>query len=199
MAQVMENGVAGKKQTDPIIATFPSLWSIFWTFFKIGAFTFGGGFAMISLIEQELVQRQRWIQPSEFLDCVSSVQLIPGAVAINISLFTGYRMRGTAGGLVAAAGVALPSFLVISGIASTFGDFHNSKLAVNFFLGVRPVVVGLILATALRIGSQTLDAGWKWIAVVVSLVIMFFFRIHPIAIVLMAAATGLLLPGERKV
>jgi chromate transporter len=193
MAQIMEKSVGGEKQTNPIITTFPSLWSIFWTFLKIGAFTFGGGFAMISLIEQELVQRQRWIQPSEFLDCVSSVQLIPGAVAINMSLFTGYRMRGTVGGLVAAAGVALPSFVVISAIAAAFGDFHNSKVAVNFFLGVRPVVVGLILATALRIGGQTLDVGWKWIAVVVGLLIMFLFKIHPIAIVLMAAATGLLL------
>ena len=147
---------------------------------------------MISLIEQELVQRQQWIQPSEFLDCVSSVQLIPGAVAINIALFTGHRMRGIAGGLVAATGVALPSFLVISAIATAFGDFHKSQIASNFFQGVRPVVVGLILATALRIGGQTLNARWKWIAVIVGLAILFLLNIHPIIIVLMAAASGLL-------
>jgi len=193
MTPLAEKSFSNKNQMDAIPASPPTLWAVFWTFFKIGAFTFGGGIAMISLIEQELVQRQRWIQPSEFLDCVSSVQLIPGAVAINMALFTGHRMRGMAGGLLAAAGVTLPSFLVMSVIAAAFDGFHKSRLVSNFFQGVRPVVVGLILATALRIGRQTLDQRWKWIAVISGLVTMFLFRVHPIAIVLLAAIAGLVL------
>lgn len=189
----MEKPINARENTIPITASPPSLWLIFWTFFKIGAFTFGGGFAMISLIEQELVHRRRWIQPSHFLDCVSSVQLIPGAVAINMALFTGHSMRGLSGGLAAAAGVTLPSFLVISFIASAFSDFHKSQIASSFFQGVRPVVVGLILATALRIGGQTLDAKWKWIAVIVGLGVMFLLQVHPIVVVLSAAVAGLLL------
>jgi chromate transporter len=148
---------------------------------------------MISLIEQELVQRQGWMQAEDFLDCFASVQLIPGAVAINMGLFTGSRMRGTAGGLVAAAGVTLPSFLIISLIAAIFHDFHELKIVSSFFQGVRPVVVGLILATALRIARQSLNARWKLVAAAVGLVIMFTTNIHPIAIVLLAATTGLLL------
>lgn len=189
----MEKPVSVRKKPIPVTASRPSLWSIFWTFFKIGAFTFGGGFAMISLIEQELVYRRRWIQPSDFLDSVSSVQLIPGAVAINMALFTGHRIRGLAGGLAAATGVTLPSFVVISVIAGVFSDFHESQIASSFFQGVRPVVVGLILATALRIGSQTLDEKWKWIATIVGLGVMFLLQAHPIIIVLLAAITGLLL------
>jgi len=171
----------------------PSLWSVFWTFFKIGAFTFGGGYAMISLIEQELVQRQGWMQPNDFLECFASVQLIPGAVAINMGLFTGHKMRGAAGGLAAAAGVTLPSFIIISLIAAVFHNFHEWEIVSSFFYGVRPVVVGLILATALRIARQTLDARWKWLAAAAGLVIMFSVNVHPIAIVLLAAITGLLL------
>lgn len=192
----MEESVTSGQETVAAMASPPNLWVIFRTFFTIGAFTFGGGFAMISLIEQELVHRQGWLDPSEFLDCVSSVQLIPGAVAINMALLTGYRIRGLAGGLVATLGVALPSFLVISIIAAVFENFHNSAVVSAFFQGVRPVVVGLILATALRIGRQTLDARWKWIAVVVGLTIMLLLQIHPIAIVLLAAGAGLLLAKE---
>ena len=193
MAQIIEEVLTTKKQTTPLVTTPPSLLSIFWTFFKIGAFTFGGGYAMISLIEQELVQRQGWMQAEDFLDCFASVQLIPGAVAINMGLFTGSRMRGTAGGLVAAAGVTLPSFLIISLIAAIFHNFHELQIVSSFFQGVRPVVVGLILATALRIARQSLNARWKLVAAAVGLVIMFTINIHPIAIVLLAATTGLLL------
>ena len=99
-------------------------------------------------------------------------------------------MRG-AGWLAAAAGVTLPSFIIISLIAAVFHNFHEWEIVSSFFYGVRPVVVGLILATALRIARQTLDARWKWLAAAAGLVIMFSVNVHPIAIVLLAAITGL--------
>ncbi|NMB25223.1 MAG: chromate transporter [Firmicutes bacterium] len=193
MAQTIEEVLTTDKQTVATVVEPPSLLAIFWTFFKIGAFTFGGGYAMISLIEQELVQRRGWMGPQDFLDCFASVQLIPGAVAINMGLFTGSKMRGAAGGLAAAAGVTLPSFVIISLIAAVFHNFHQIEMVGSFFQGVRPVIVGLILATALRIARQSLDARWKWVAALIGLVIMFTINIHPIVIVLLAATTGLFL------
>lgn len=193
MAQIIEEVSTNDTQAMAKVVELPSLLAIFWTFFKIGAFTFGGGYAMISLIEQELVQRRGWMGPQEFLDCFAGIQLIPGAVAINMGLFTGNRMRGPAGGLVAAAGVTLPSFIIISLIASVFHNFYQIDTVASFFQGVRPVIVGLILATALRIARQTLDARWKWVAACIGLGVMFTINIHPIVIVLLAATTGIFL------
>ena len=174
-------------------ASLPSLWAIFWTFFKIGAFTFGGGYAMISLIEQELVHRHRWVQQQDFMDAVAGAQFLPGAIAVNVALFTGHRVRGAIGSLTATLGVVLPSYLVISVIATAFDRFSNLPMVHHFLRGAHVVVVSLIFATVMRIGRRTLNAGWKWAAVFIGLGAILILNIHPVVVVLASAAAGILL------
>lgn len=150
------------------------LWQLFATFFKIGAFTFGGGWAMISIIEREIVERHRWIEKAEFLDLLAVAQSMPGILAVNISVAVGDRLRDMRGSVVAALGTIMPSFLMILAIAI----FLTPELITNdptlsaIFKGIRPAVVALIVAPvitsakAAKIGLRT-----AWIPAVVALLI----------------------------
>ncbi|MFW6270541.1 MAG: chromate transporter [Bacillota bacterium] len=122
-----------------------NLIKMFFIFFKIGLFTFGGGFAMIPIMEKEFVTNQGWIEKDKFFDIISITQTVPGAVAINLSIFLAYNMVGVTGATLAAIAVALPSFMVISLIAGFYKAFSQFGLVQNFFRGVTPAVIGLIV------------------------------------------------------
>src|SRR5690554_6786171 len=130
---------------------------LFTIFFRIGLFTFGGGFAMIPLIRREFVDKQGWIDEERFIDAISVTQTVPGAVAINLSIFFGYRLLGLAGAFTAAFAVALPSFLIILGIAAFFNNFSGHPLIDNILRGIRPAIVALILY-----GGYQLSKSVKW-------------------------------------
>lgn len=123
-------------------------WQLFTTFFKIGAFTFGGGWAMISIIEKEIVDKRGWIARVDFLDQLAIAQSLPGILAVNISVAVGDKLRGTRGSLAAAAGTILPSFLIILAIAIflTPDIIKNDPTVSAIFKGIRPAVVALIIA-----------------------------------------------------
>lgn len=118
------------------------------TFFKIGLFTFGGGWAMISLIQREVVERHRWIEEEEFLDLLAIAQSMPGILAVNIAVVVGDRLRGIRGSAAAALGTILPSFIIILLIAIflTPDDIKNNPTLTAIFKGIRPAVVALIIA-----------------------------------------------------
>ena len=121
---------------------------LFATFMKIGAFTFGGGWAMISLIEREVVDKNRWIERDEFLDLLAISQSLPGILAVNISVSVGDKLRGFKGSLAAALGTILPSFLIILLIAIflTPDIIKENRVVASIFMGIRPCVVALIIA-----------------------------------------------------
>lgn len=116
-------------------------WSTFSTFFKIGMFTLGGGYAMIPIIEEEVVNKHQWVSKEDMLDLIAIAQSCPGVFAINISIFIGYKLRKTRGALVTALGTALPSFLIILAIAIFFHQFEDNKVVAAMFRGIRPAVV----------------------------------------------------------
>ena len=113
-------------------------WSTFSTFFKIGMFTLGGGYAMIPIIEEEVVNKHQWVSKEDMLDLIAIAQSCPGVFAINISIFIGYKLRKTRGALVTALGTALPSFLIILAIAIFFHQFEDNKVVAAMFRGIRP-------------------------------------------------------------
>jgi chromate transporter len=115
-------------------------------FFKIGAFTIGGGYAMVPLIEDEIVTKRRWIAKEDFIDLLAIAQSAPGILAVNISIFIGYRLRGIRGSIVTALGTILPSFLIILAIALFFHNFKDNVYVERIFKGIRPAVVALILS-----------------------------------------------------
>ena len=163
---------------------------LFTIFFKIGAFTVGGGYAMIPLIEAEIVTKKGWVTKEDFLDLLAIAQSAPGVFAVNIAIFIGYRLRGVRGCIVTALGAILPSFLIILCIALFFLRFKENPTVEAIFKGIRPAVVALIaaptfnLAKAAKINRYTI-----WIPIISALLI-WLLGFSPIWIILLAGIGG---------
>lgn len=166
-------------------------WELFLVFFKIGAFTFGGGYAMIPIIRNEVVNKKGWLRDEEFMDMLAIAQSMPGPIALNTALFVGNKRFGFKGGLFSGAGVILPSFIVILLIAMVFTQFKDNPVVERIFKGIRPAVVALIVAPLLSLGKSA-GVKWKnlWIPVVVAIAI-WQLHVSPIYIVLVAILMGI--------
>lgn len=131
------------------------IWKIFFTFLKIGAFTIGGGYAMLSIIEDEIVNKKSWLSQEEFLDGMIVAQSVPGVLAVNISIVTGYKIAGIYGMLAGVAGSILPSFLIVLFLSKFILIYRHSEIFVAFFNGLKPAVVALILISVIRISKSS--------------------------------------------
>ena len=165
-------------------------WESFKTFFKIGMFTLGGGYAMIPLIEEEVVNRHRWIDRKEMLDLIAIAQSCPGVFAINISIFVGYKLNKVRGAVATALGTALPSFLIILAIAIFFHQFEDNRVIAAMFKGIRPAVVALIAVPTFNLAKRA-QLNWFtiWIPVVSALLI-WLLGVSPIWIIIAAGLGG---------
>jgi len=163
---------------------------LFYSFLKIGTFTVGGGYAMIPLMEEELVDKRQWMSREEFLDQLALSQSMPGVLAVNMATGLGYRLRGMWGAVSAIAGNIVMPIVFILVLALLFREFRNNIYVERFFMGVRPAVVALIAAPVFRLG-QSAKIGWKdcWIPIVAALLI-WLFDVSPILIILAAVALG---------
>ncbi|MFI3328557.1 MAG: chromate transporter [Rikenellaceae bacterium] len=132
-----------------VIKSEVKLRDLFWSFLKIGAFTFGGGYAMIALIEREVVERRGWIAKEDFIGLLTLAQSVPGPIALNSAAFIGYKSRGYIGTLSALFGVVIPSFLIILVVAIFFSTIRDNAIVEAAFMAMRPVVVALIVAPTL--------------------------------------------------
>lgn len=131
-----------------------SFWQLFSVFFRIGLFTFGGGFAMLPLIEKELVDVNGWVEREEILDIFALAQSVPGSIGVNTAVFIGLRLRKLPGAIIALLGVVTPSILIILIIAYFFTQFQSNPYLVKAFSGIKGAVVGLIAAAAVRAGRN---------------------------------------------
>jgi chromate transporter len=167
-----------------------SLLKLFTTFFRIGLFTFGGGYAMIPLIEHDVVDRNAWLRKDEFIDLLAVAQSAPGVFAVNMSVFVGYRMRGVAGALSAAFGCVMPSVAIILLIALFFRRFRHIEVVNNIFMGIRPVVVALIVVPVFNV-ARSARLGWStvWIPVLSALLIV-AFGVSPVYVIIVAGIAG---------
>ncbi len=168
-----------------------SLFKLFTTFFRIGLFTFGGGYAMIPLIESDVVERNRWIPKSDFVDLLAVAQSAPGVFAVNMAVFIGYRLRGVAGALAAAFGCVLPSVIIILLIALFFRQFRHIEVVNNVFKGLRQAVVALIAVPVFNV-AKSAKVGWTmaWIPVLSAMLIV-AFGVSPIYVIIAAGIAGL--------
>ena len=160
-----------------------SLWQIFLVFAKIGAFTIGGGIPMIAAIKSELVER-KWLKDEDFLDIITLAQTAPGLFAVNISILTGHRLRGTKGSVVATIASCLPPFLIILLIAMFFTSFKDNEYVISAFKGIRPVVVALIGVPMIDMIRATKMRWWSWVIVVSSMILVCFMKVSPIYILI---------------
>lgn len=165
---------------------------IFWSFFKVGTFTIGGGYAMIPLMQRELVERHRWIGEEDFLDQVALSQAMPGVFAVNMATMTGYRLRGVRGAVAAIVGNVMMPIIFILALAVFFRAFREVPVVEHIFMGLRPCVVALIAAPVFTM-AKSAKVTWSnvWIPVASALLI-WLLGVSPIIIVLAAAILGLL-------
>lgn len=165
-------------------------WTSFKTFFKIGAFTLGGGYAMIPIIQSEVVDKHKWIDKEEFLDLIAIAQSCPGVFAINISTFIGYKMRKEKGAICSTLGTALPSFMIILLIAMCFHRFMDIPWIAAMFNGIRPAVVALIAVPTFNLAkSANITLANCWIPILSALLI-WAMHVNPIFVIIAAGVGG---------
>ena len=160
-----------------------SLWKIFVVFAKIGAFTIGGGIPMIAAIKSELVER-KWLKDEDFIDIITLAQTAPGLFAVNISILTGHKLRGSKGSVVATIASCLPPFLIILAVAMFFTEFKDNEYVMKAFKGIRPVVVALIGVPMIDMIKATRMRWWSWIIVISSMILVCFLKVSPIYILI---------------
>lgn len=163
---------------------------MFMAIFKIGAFTFGGGYAMIPLIEEEIVNRNKWLTKEEFMDILVVAQSLPGALAINTSIFIGYRLFGISGGIIALLAVILPSFLIILLVAVFFMQFRYNVYVNAAFKGISAAVPMLVFMGAVSLTKGLEKTSRTIITIIIGLIALIFFKINPIVIIVSAATYG---------
>lgn len=164
---------------------------LFSSFLKIGAFTFGGGWAMIPLIEREVVDKKQWIKREDFIDALAIAQSLPGVLAVNISILVGNKLRGLKGSLAATLGTILPSFLIILAIAIWFVQVYDNPVIERIFKGIRPAVVALIVSPVLTTAKTArINLKIVIIPIVVALAI-WLGGISPIWFVLLGGIGGI--------
>ena len=168
-----------------------NLFQLYWSFFKIGGLTFGGGLSMLPMLERELVQRRKWVTEEEILDFYAIGQCTPGIIAVNTATFVGYKKEKILGGIFATLGMISPSIIVISLVAAFFEMFLSNKWFSHAMMGVRSVVCAMLINTIISLGQKCLKNAYSWIICVIILVLGFFTKIPTVVLVLMAAAVGI--------
>lgn len=163
---------------------------IFILFFKIGAFTIGGGYAMLSLIEDEIVNKKKWLDHEEFLDGMAIAQSTPGVLAVNISLITGYKIAGFLGMFAGMLGAVLPSFFIVLFLSQVLLAYGNHPIVVAIFNGVKPAITALILISVYRIGKSANINRYNFVIPLIVAILIKYFAVSPIVIIIATMILG---------
>ena len=173
------------------------LWKLFWIFFRIGAFTFGGGYVMIPIIQHEICEKHKLIEEQELSELLVIAQSLPGMMAVNAATAVGFQRKGKIGGVVCALGVALPSFLIIVFLANLILRYSSNPHVMGAFQWVRAVVVGMIAAAAVKMGKPCLKNRMQMVLVAVALALA-IVDVHPVVLILGGALAGYLMTQNRR-
>lgn len=185
-----------KKSSDP-----PALAELFFSFAKVGAMTFGGGYAMLPIMQREIVENKHWADDEYLANCFAIAQCTPGAIAVNTATFLGYKKRGVIGGIVATLGVVFPSIVIITALAGVIGAFDDSPCVVKAFMGVRACVVALILNAILKLWKSAVTGKITMIVFLAVLALTLVFDLSPIILVAADILFGILMAfiaGKEK-
>jgi len=164
---------------------------LFSVFFKIGAFTFGGGYAILPVIQKEVVDKNRWLTEEEVLDVFAVSQSIPGVISINSAIYIGRKVAGIPGAVFSALGMILPSFIVILAIAPLIIKLRDNEIVGKFFTGIRASASALILLAAIKMSKTAIREKWGIAVAAASFVLVVFFNVHAIWVVIGGAVSGI--------
>jgi chromate transporter len=168
------------------------------TFFKLGALTFGGGYAMIPVVERELVKKKGWIDMDEVMNYYAIAQVTPGVIAVNLSTFVGCKRKGPAGGVLATIGFVLPGIVLITTIAVCLRNFADLPVVRRAFAGIRVAVGALILDTAIKTVKGVLK-NWRSLGIyVIVFALSFVWSVSPAVLIIASGAVGLLAFKESR-
>lgn len=166
------------------------LWQLFKAFFLIGTFTIGGGYAMLPLFEEEFVNKKKWFTHQDYLDMLTVVTSAPGPIAVNSAVYAGYRLSGILGSAICVIGVILSPVVIILLIVPVYHQFKEITIIQKIFLSARPAVVGLIVASAFRIGKRTQIRGMMWVIPLITFIVVAIFKINVIFLIITLAIIG---------
>ena len=166
---------------------------LFSSFARIGVLTFGGGYAMIPMLEKELVEKRQWVSEEELLDYYAVGQCTPGVIAVNVATFVGHKIAGTLGGIFATLGVAFPSFVIITLIASVLTNFADIAAVKSAFAGIRVCVCILILNAVIKLWKKAIPDKAALILFVLVFTLSVFFDISPVVFVILCGISGIIL------
>lgn len=167
-----------------------NLFDLFWTFFRIGGLTFGGGYAILPIIQKELVEQKGWATNEDIIDYYAVGQCTPGVIAVNTATFIGYRLKGITGAIIATFGVVTPSLIIITAIASFLESFSSFTIVQNAFSGIRVAVVALIITTIIKLWKSSVKDWMGIIIAVFAFISTSLFNLSPIYVVVSAAIVG---------
>lgn len=175
------------------------LLSLFISFAKIGGFTFGGGYAMLPMLQKEVVEKHKWATEDEIMDYYAIGQCTPGIIAVNTATFVGYNEAGVLGGIFATAGVIAPSMVIITIIAAFIAGFADMPIVQNAFAGIRSCVVVLVFTTVFTMGKKALKDMLTWILCVLTLLLSLTVDIPTVIYILVAFAVGVIYHSVKMV
>lgn len=173
-------------------------WSLFLAFARVGVMTFGGGYAMIPILEREIVDKHGWATEEELMDYYAVGQCTPGVIAVNTATFLGKKQAGLPGAVMATLGVISPSLVIISLIAALLKNFADLEPVQHALAGVRAAVTALIFASVYKMAKGALKDPLSWGVAIVAFLLVALFGASPVAIVVAAALIGFLFFGGRK-
>lgn len=170
-----------------------SLWSLFITFAKVGVMTFGGGYAMLPILEREVVTNHGWSTSEQMLDYYAIGQCTPGVIAVNVSTFVGYKTRGIMGAIVATLGIVFPSLVIITALASVLKMFQDNVYVSKAFAGIRIAVCALMASAVIKLAKKAISGVSTAIIAVASLLLEIFLGVSPIIIVASVVVFGIIM------
>ena len=177
-----------------------TLWELFCSFFSVGLFTFGGGYAMLPMLQKEIVQKHNWATESELLDCYAIAQCTPGVIAVNTATFIGQKQAGNLGGIVATLGIVFPSLVIITAIAGVLTNFSHLAVVQNAFAGIRVCVCVLVFNAVVKLWKNAVVDKWSLLLFLAVFLLSLLLDVSPVIFVIITAAAGILLTvlGVRK-
>lgn len=175
------------------------LWELFVVFMRMGAFTFGGGYAMLPIIQKEIVEKRNWATNEEIMDYYAIGQMTPGIIAVNTATFIGYKLKGIIGGIVATLGMVTPSLVIITIIAAFFKNFAHYPVVQHAFGGIRLVVIALIIQTVYTMAKKTIHDKLTIALFVVGFILLIVTPISPVWIIVCSALIGLVASRKKGV
>ena len=178
--------------------TKPSLFELFWSTFCIGAVTFGGGYAMIPVLEQTFVSKKGWLSEEEMIDLLAIAEMTPGPIAINASTFVGTKMAGVPGAVAATLGMVTPSFAIIAVVSGFYMQFQSNPTVGAALLGIRAGVTALVLSAVLKLGKKAVRKPIDWAICLLAFVAVGVYGVSAILAIVTAGLCGFLLRRKKE-